>query len=27
VQVKGDYTNEDFGPQHTKTMVFVCRKM
>lgn len=26
VQVKGDYTDEDFGPQHTGTMVFICRK-
>lgn len=26
VQVLGDYTGEDFGPQHTGTMVFVCRK-
>lgn len=25
VQVKGDYTDEDFGPQHTGTMVFICR--
>jgi hypothetical protein len=26
VQVKGDYTDADFGPQHTGTMVFICRK-
>ena len=26
VQVKGDYTDEDFGPQHTGTLVFICRK-
>ena len=26
VQVKGDYTDEDFGPQHTGTMVFICGK-
>lgn len=26
VAVKGDYTDEDFGPQHTRTMVFVARK-
>lgn len=26
VAVKGDYTWEDFGPQHTGTMVFVARK-
>ena len=25
-QVKGDYTDEDFGSQHTGTMVFICRK-
>jgi SAM-dependent methyltransferase len=26
VAVKGDYTDEDFGPQHTGTMVFIARK-
>jgi hypothetical protein len=26
VQVKGDYTDDDFSPQHTGTMVFICRK-
>lgn len=26
VRVTGDYTDEDFGPQHTETMVFICRK-
>jgi SAM-dependent methyltransferase len=26
VQVKGDYTDEDFGPQHTGTMVFIAKK-
>lgn len=26
IQVTGDYTDEPFGPQHTGTIVFVCRK-
>ncbi|GAB4203758.1 MAG: class I SAM-dependent methyltransferase [Roseiflexaceae bacterium] len=26
VRVTGDYTGEEFGPQHTKTMVFTARK-
>ncbi|MCB0231837.1 MAG: hypothetical protein KDH90_22405, partial [Anaerolineae bacterium] len=26
IQVTGDYTGEEFGPQHTGTIVFVCRK-
>lgn len=26
VQVKGDYTDEDFGPQHKTTMVFMARR-
>jgi hypothetical protein len=26
VAVKGDYANEDFGPQHTRTIVFLARK-
>jgi SAM-dependent methyltransferase len=26
VAVKGDYTDEDFGPQHTGTIVFLARK-
>jgi SAM-dependent methyltransferase len=26
VQVKGDYTDEEFGPQHSGTMVFVARR-
>ncbi|MDX1522666.1 MAG: hypothetical protein R3264_13645 [Anaerolineae bacterium] len=26
VVVKGDYTAEDFGPQHTRTMVFIAEK-
>jgi SAM-dependent methyltransferase len=26
VRVTGDYTDEEFGPQHTGTIVFVCRK-
>lgn len=26
VEVKGDYTDEDFGPQHKGTMVFIARR-
>ena len=26
IEVTGDYTGEPFGPQHTGTIVFVCRK-
>jgi SAM-dependent methyltransferase len=26
IEVTGDYTGEAFGPQHTGTIVFVCRK-
>lgn len=26
VQVTGDYTDEEFGPQHTSTMVFVAKR-
>jgi hypothetical protein len=26
VQVKGDFTDEAFGPQHTGALVFISRK-
>ncbi len=27
IQVKGDYTDEEFGPEHTGTIVFLARKL